>query len=211
MFDKYLLVITKYPLSVFARICIKYNISPNMVTVGSLFFALSMFVGLWRGWFVFALIVAVCNRIMDGLDGSIARISNTKSVSGGFLDIVIDYVFYAAVPLGMAFYSPNRFAIIGSVVLFTYTLSGVTFMASSSAAAKLSLRSTAFSQKSIYYPINLIEGGETIIFSFLVCIIPQYFFVLGLIMALSIMCSLPFRIWLHYKTFRENEDLNMHS
>ena len=50
-----------------------------------------------------ALIVA--NRLLDGLDGAVARIRG-PSLWGGYLDSLCDYLFYVAVPVGFAFAAP---------------------------------------------------------------------------------------------------------
>lgn len=42
------------------------------------------------------------NRLLDGLDGVVARVNGSPSDFGGYLDIVFDFVGYAAIPLGLA-------------------------------------------------------------------------------------------------------------
>ncbi len=48
-----------------------------------------------------ALICIVLNRFGDGLDGALARMTRATD-GGGFLDIVLDFIFYASVVLGFA-------------------------------------------------------------------------------------------------------------
>ena len=45
------------------------------------------------------------SRLFDGLDGAVARAS-TKTDRGGFLDIVLDFAFYGAIPLGFVLADP---------------------------------------------------------------------------------------------------------
>ena len=64
--------------------------------------ALPLLAGGHYGW---ALPVILLNRLIDGLDGAIAR-QGSPTAFGGYLDIVCDMAFYAAVPLGFALASP---------------------------------------------------------------------------------------------------------
>jgi phosphatidylglycerophosphate synthase len=54
------------------------------------------------GWVVPSLIVWILSRVLDGLDGASARLSGAASDLGGYLDIVLDFVVYAAIPLALA-------------------------------------------------------------------------------------------------------------
>src|SRR5438128_2466623 len=54
-----------------------------------------------------ALVIVLINRLLDGLDGAIAR-QGKSTPFGGYLDIVCDMVFYAALPLGFALAAPGN-------------------------------------------------------------------------------------------------------
>ncbi|MGQ7148234.1 CDP-alcohol phosphatidyltransferase family protein, partial [Escherichia sp. SS-MK2] len=51
------------------------------------------------GWYLAALVVILLNRLLDGLDGALARRRGLTD-AGGFLDISLDFLFYALVPFG---------------------------------------------------------------------------------------------------------------
>ena len=53
------------------------------------------------GQFYVALALLIANRVADGLDGAIARATGPTD-RGAFLDIALDFLVYAAVPLGFA-------------------------------------------------------------------------------------------------------------
>ena len=53
-----------------------------------------------------ALALFIANRVLDGLDGAVARAS-VRTDRGGFLDIVLDFAVYGAVPLAFAFRDPG--------------------------------------------------------------------------------------------------------
>ena len=58
------------------------------------------------------------NRLIDGLDGAIAR-QGGPTPFGGYLDIVCDIAFYAAVPLGFALAAPAN-ALWAAVLLASF-------------------------------------------------------------------------------------------
>lgn len=99
MFDKYLVPIVQYPLRYAARLCVRLGIYENTVTCMGIGTSILILFTLWMQWYLLALCFVVINRMCDGLDGAIARERNTKSVSGGFIDIVIDFFFMAAFPV----------------------------------------------------------------------------------------------------------------
>jgi phosphatidylglycerophosphate synthase len=55
--------------------------------------------------FGLGLVLLLLSRLMDGLDGTVARLTRPTD-AGGFLDIVLDFLFYAAVPLAFAWADP---------------------------------------------------------------------------------------------------------
>ncbi|MEI6216178.1 MAG: CDP-alcohol phosphatidyltransferase family protein [Actinomycetes bacterium] len=78
----------------------KARISPNVITIGGLVFAIL----LWRfndSWW--APIFLALSLLCDGLDGSVAIASNSDSVRGAVLDSVIDRL--AEVFWALAFYA----------------------------------------------------------------------------------------------------------
>ena len=87
----------------------------------------------------------------------------TKLVSaGGYLDITLDFLFYAAIPLGFILANPEQNAIAGAILLATFLGSGSSFLAFAIAAEKLNLDKPQFKYKSFYYLNGLTEGTETI-------------------------------------------------
>lgn len=79
------------------------RVSPNVVTALALAAGLAAAWAAWRGAAGFALGLWIGNRLLDGLDGSIARASGATSDLGGYLDLVSDFIVYAALPFGIAF------------------------------------------------------------------------------------------------------------
>ena len=60
--------------------------------------AFFLYTGDYRQGFLFWII----NRILDGLDGAVARSAGMESDLGGYIDIVADFAVYAIVPVALA-------------------------------------------------------------------------------------------------------------
>ena len=53
------------------------------------------------GWSVLAVTLLLLNRLLDGLDGAVARAAGGTDL-GGFLDITMDFLVYSAIPFAFA-------------------------------------------------------------------------------------------------------------
>lgn len=121
-----------------------------------------------------ALACILLNRLGDGLDGALARLSGPTD-RGGFLDISLDFLFYAAIPFGFALLDPARNALPAAALLLGFMGTGATFLAFATLAAKRGDRSAAFPQKAFYYLGGLTEGAETIALFVAACLAPAWF------------------------------------
>ena len=156
---------------------------------------------MWYG----ALVAIALNRILDGLDGALARYANQSSSAGGFLDITLDFLFYAAIPLGFILANPEQNAIAGSLLLVTFTGTGSSFLAFAIAAEKFKLEKPQFKYKSFYYLNGLTEGTETIALFIAFCIWPQHFAVMASIFAIACGITIFTRIHGGYHTLKQQE------
>lgn len=134
------------------------------------------------GLFWLALLGLVLNRLADGLDGAVARVTGPTD-RGAFLDIALDFVFYAAFPLGFVLADPAANALPGAVLICSFVLSGTSFLAFAVVAAKRGRTAEAYPMKGIYYLGGLTEGAETIAVFALFCLFPAAFPVLALLFA----------------------------
>ncbi len=125
-----------------------------------------------------AILAILANRLADGLDGPLARRQGGASDLGGFLDIVCDFLFYAAVPLGFALADPGN-AQAAAFVIFSFVGTGSSFLAYAIIAAKRGLTTSLRGQKSLYYLGGLTEGSETIAFLLAICLFPAQFALLA--------------------------------
>src|SRR5690606_25551677 len=103
------------------------------------------------------LALILLNRLGDGIDGAIARRSGATD-RGGFLDIVLDFAFYGAVPLGFVLADPTANAVPGAVLLFAFYANGASFLAFAVMAARRGLATEARGEKSLYFTTGLAEA-----------------------------------------------------
>jgi len=124
--------------------------------------------------FLLGLVLLLLSRLMDGLDGAVAR-ATTPTDRGGFLDITLDFLFYAAIPLGFALADPVANALPAAVLLAAFIGTGSSFLAFAAVAEKRRLQSLAFPDKSFYFLGGLTEATETIAAFAAMCLWPQWF------------------------------------
>jgi phosphatidylglycerophosphate synthase len=120
------------------------------------------------------LALLLLSRLMDGLDGAVAR-ATTPTDRGGFLDITLDFLFYAAIPLAFAVADPTANALPAAVLLASFIGTGSSFLAFAAVAEKQKLQSLAFPDKSFYFLGGLTEATETIAAFAAMCLWPQWF------------------------------------
>jgi len=155
------------------RWLVRFGISANMVTVSGGVIGLLAFHALCLGFYQLALAMILLNRIFDGLDGAVAR-QNGITDLGGYLDIVLDFIFYALIPLGFAIGDPNN-ALAAAVLIASFVGTGSSFLAFAIMAEKRGISTDIRGKKSLYYLGGLTEGFETILVLVVMCIWPIYF------------------------------------
>ena len=176
MLDRFALPLFAAPHRLVARACLRVGLSANAVTIiGAVIglAALPTLAALQYGW---ALALILVNRVLDGVDGTMARTGTVGPTDrGAFLDTVCDFLFYAAVPLGFALAEPAQNALPAAVLLASFIGTASTFLAFAAAAAKRGMVSPAYPNKGFYYLGGLTEGTETILVFCAMCLWPQHF------------------------------------
>ncbi len=155
------------------------GITANQVTVAGFVFGMMALPLLAFEMYYWALFVGTLNRVCDALDGAIARDQGITDL-GGYLDIVLDFIFYSAVVFGFVLAQPEH-AVYGAFLIFSFIGSGTSFLTYSIFAAKNNLSTEARGKKSIYYLGGLTEGFETIVTFILMCLFPEYFWLIAAI------------------------------
>ncbi|MCW1917869.1 CDP-alcohol phosphatidyltransferase family protein [Rhodobacter sp. KR11] len=147
------------------------GVSANQVTGIGLALGLGAAGAVALGAFGLAAVLVVLGRLADGLDGAVAR-ARARTDLGGYYDIVADFAFYAALPLGFAFSGP---ALPAAFLLAAFYINGASFLAYAILAEKRGLKTRAQGEKSLFYSAGLMEGTETVAFFLAMCLFPAAF------------------------------------
>ena len=119
-------------------------------------------------------VLILVSRLCDALDGAVARLTQPTD-RGGFLDISLDFLVYAAIPLAFALADPIANALAAAVLLACFIGTGTSFLALAVLAAKRGLTSTHYPLKSFYFIGGLTEATETIGVFVAMCLWPAHF------------------------------------
>ena len=182
MIDAALLPLQRRLMQPPAEALVRRGVRADQITLVGLVIGLAAAGAATLGLFALALAGLVLNRLADGLDGAVARLTQPTD-RGAYLDIALDFVFYAAFPLGFALHDPAANALPAAVLLASFILSGTSFLAFSIIADRRGLMAKDYPTKGIYYLGGLTEGAETIAFFAAFCLFPSAFPVLALIFA----------------------------
>lgn len=203
MLDRFTMPLTQRPLRYFARALQARHISPDHVTFTAFLIGMCALPLLAFEQYGFALVAIVVNRLGDGVDGALARLSGQQSDAGGFLDIGLDFVFYAAVVLGFALANPAQNALPAALLLFAFIGTGTSFLAFAIAAKARNVERPHFPQKAFYYLEGLTEGTETVAALVLFCLFPHAFPLLASLFAAACLITTATRLWGGYWTLRQ--------
>lgn len=176
------------------------GVSANSVTLTACGVGLLAALAIAGGYFGLGLVLMLASRLGDGLDGAVARI-NGKTDLGGYLDIVLDFVFYGAIPLGFVLADPATNAVAGAVLIFSFYVNGSSFLAYAVMAEKRKMETAARGAKSLFFTTGLAEASETIAVFVIFCIFPEYFSVIAYVFSGICLYTALSRIVLAARTF----------
>ena len=200
MLDRFALPLLAVPHRLVAAACLRMHLSPNFVTVTGALIGLTAAPLIATHCYGFSLALILVNRFLDGVDGSMARtVVSGPTDRGAFLDLVCDFLFYAAVPLGFAFATPAN-ALPAAVLLASFIGSSSSFLAYASVAARRGETSPNYPNKGIYYLGGLAEGTETIIAFCAMCLWPQHFGTIAYVFAAACTVTTATRIYFGSKS-----------
>ncbi|OJA05297.1 CDP-alcohol phosphatidyltransferase family protein [Halomonas sp. QHL1] len=205
MLDRWTMPLTQRPLRCIAQTLLNKHITPDQVTLGA--FALGITALPLLAWeqYGLALLVIVLNRLGDGIDGALARLAGRASDAGGFLDIGLDFVFYAAVVLGFALANPGQNALAAALLLFAFIGTGTSFLAFAIVAKQQAIERPHFPNKAFYYLEGLTEGTETVLALVIFCLFPEHFPILAILFSIACLITTATRLWGGYWTLRRHE------
>jgi len=184
-----------------ARQARRLRLSANQLTL--LGFLLGLFAALLIAFeaYLAGAVAILASRLLDALDGAVARLTQATD-AGGFLDIALDFVFYASIPLAFAISDPARNALPAAVLLAAFIGTGSSFLAFAAMAAKRGLHNLATPNKSFYFLGGLTEAGETLLCFMAMCLWPGLFIELAYGFAALCAITTVTRIWWGWKAFQ---------
>jgi len=150
------------------------RVAPNLVTVLACLVGLGAGMCAWRRAYGAALLLWALNRLLDGLDGTLARVHGRQTDFGGYLDILLDFAVYTAVPTGLALGRP-AFPVLAACValLGSFFVNAASWMYLS---AVLERRDAGAKQRgeltTVTMPPGLVAGTETVVLYTLFLLFP---------------------------------------
>jgi len=173
------------------------RVTPNQLTLGSFAIGLGAVVLIALECYWLGLVCIALNRLGDGLDGILARLvthNESGSDFGGFLDLVCDFLFYAAVAAAFGLAQPEH-AWVSLLLITSFVGTGSSFVAYAAIAEKRKISRSSLQHKALHYLGGLTEGTETIFCFVLCCLFPHWFWLIGLVFALMCLVTLVTRCW----------------
>ncbi len=101
-----------------ARLLAKTRITPNQITWAAFGIALLSFISFVFGQNIIGGLLVQLSSIVDGIDGSLARLKGMTSAFGGFLDSVLDRYADILIVLGLTWWSSYNESYRGVCVVF---------------------------------------------------------------------------------------------
>lgn len=152
------------------------RLSPIGVTVAAFLVGL---LAAWlaaRGAYGWGLLCWALNRVLDGFDGTLARVTGRQTDFGGYLDILLDFAVYAVIPIALALATPSPAVLVALAwLLGSFFVNAASWMYLS---AILERRAAGAAQRgeltTVTMPPGLVAGTETVIFLSLFLLFPAW-------------------------------------
>jgi phosphatidylglycerophosphate synthase len=185
-----------------ARLLSDVGLGANQMTLIGFAIGMGAAALIATGYYLAGALAILLSRLCDGLDGAIARRTRTTD-AGGFLDIALDFVFYAAIPLAFAVADPARNALAAALLLAAFCGTMSSFLAFAVIAAKRGMDNLAWPDKSFYFLGGLTVATETLACFVAMCIWPQHFALLASVFAAMCVVTTATRIWWGWRAFAQ--------
>lgn len=204
MFDAAIRPHIDRPLAQVAARLVAWKISANSVTAMGFLLGMGAAGLIASQQYMAGLALFLVSRVLDGLDGAVARQTRLTDL-GGYLDITLDFIVYASMVFGFALADPVRNALPAAFLTTSFMAPAATFLAYAIIAAKRGITTDLRGRKSLYYLGGLTEGFETILTICLMCLLPYWFPIIAVVYALMCWITGGTRIAAAVQTFVEQE------
>ena len=148
-----------------AALAVGRRVSPLTVTLCGFGLGIAAAVAAATGHTSVGLALWIANRVLDGFDGTLARVQHEQSDVGGYVDLLLDFVVYAAVPIGFVIAAPEMgLAVAGLALLGMFYVNAASWMYLSALLEKRGVGARARGElTSVTMPVGLIGGTETVL------------------------------------------------
>jgi phosphatidylglycerophosphate synthase len=175
---------------------VPHRVHPTAVTALAVVPGVGAAVAAGAGLPALAVALWLANRVLDGLDGAVARRSGRQTDLGGYADILLDVVVYAAVPLGIAAGLDSRAGwVAAAVLLATFYVNAISW---SYLSALLERRGAGASARgdttSVTMPPGLVEGAETVVLFTVALAVPAWSVAVMWVMAGAVLVGVGQRV-----------------
>jgi len=154
------------------------RVSPTLISMLGLAIGLFATYMAFKGQYLWALGLWILNRILDGLDGLIARLHEKQSDFGGYVDILTDFIIYAALPIGLVAGSPSNERYLAlAFLLAAFYVNSASWMYLAAILEKHAAHSSD-TQTTIVMPAGLIGGFETLVAYGIFLLLPSHITIL---------------------------------
>jgi phosphatidylglycerophosphate synthase len=174
MLDRYAVAVLKPGLDRIAAVLVRAGLGADAVTWSGFAVGMAAALAIAHQHFGWGLALLVASRLADGLDGAVARLTRPTD-RGAFLDIALDFIFYASIPLAFAISEPAANALPAAVLLAAFVGTASSFLAFAALAERRQMADSAYPAKGLYYLGGLTEATETLACFALMCLWPQHF------------------------------------
>ena len=174
MLDRLALRALAAPIQALARVLVRVGLGADTISLAGFAIGIAGAGAIAAGQPLIGLALLLASRLCDGLDGAVARLTQPTD-RGAFLDIALDFLFYASIPLAFAVANPAANALPAAVLLAAFIGTGSSFLAFAVLAERRGLHSTEYPAKGLYYLGGLTEATETLACFALMCLFPQHF------------------------------------
>lgn len=174
------------------------RVDPTTITLLAFSAGIAAGIAVWQQAYNLGMVLWIANRVMDGLDGTVARVHDKQSEIGAYLDMLLDTSIYALIPFAIVASLPSAFGWISLVfLLISFYLNATSWMYLAALLEKRDsgARSTG-ELTTITMPGGLVEGAETVLFFTLFLLFPTAHIVLFVLMTMLVFATVAQRfIW----------------
>ena len=200
MLDRYVAPITQAIYDPPGKMLVEKGVSGDIVSLVGFAFGVGAAVAVGLGYTQAAIALLLLNRIIDGMDSAMAR-AGGMSDFGRYLDITLDFLFYAAFALAFAFASTAN-ALVAAILIFSLLGLGGTVLAYAVIAAGRGMAADATGNLWVDILSELVETSETTLALILLALLPNYFGAIALLFAFFCLVTTIFRVVRAWIAFR---------